>query len=131
MTAAGLQGAREPGAADGRWLQAVHIAGSVASITGLSLLTLNKALPSIALGEILGWLVAASLLLALLMLVVVGLRLAGSYFRKRFGRVGAAVLWLTGCPVALVFMIVAFQAARELVVPLVILMIYGQYPAPT
>lgn len=48
------------------WKETVNLIGSVASITGLSLLTLNKALPAISLAEIMAYGSFASLTLAVL-----------------------------------------------------------------
>ncbi len=80
------------------WLEGLHIAGSVASVTGLSLLTLNKAVPSISIGEILGWLGLVSLLLAFVTLLLLALRRTGAWFQERFGHTGRNVFWLSAVP---------------------------------
>ena len=111
------------------WLQAVHIAGSVASITGITLLTVGRATPSIPLGEVLGWILAASLLLAIVTLLILVLRVGGRAVRQRGGGVVAAY-WLGATPAAGVLVILAFQLSREFVVAFVVLIVHGRYPYP-
>jgi hypothetical protein len=112
------------------WIQWVHVAGSVASITGISLLTLNRGVGSIALGEIAGWLISGALLLAVLTVIILFARAGTSRSGGTFGSAGLLVFWLTTVPVSAILMIFLFQLARELVVPFVVLLVHGQYPLP-
>jgi SNF family Na+-dependent transporter len=113
---------------NGPWLQALYIAGSIASVTGLSLLALNRVLSTIQVGEIVAWAVAASLLLAALGLIVMLLQSGAATVVSRFGRSGLTIYWLVTVPVAVILGIVLFQYGKGLVVPFVLLIIYGRYP---
>src|SRR6476660_102597 len=86
------------------WIEALHVAGSIASVTGISLLALSKATGDIPIREILGGLVAASLLLAAGTVMVLILRLGGFALRRR-GRAVLAIYWLVAVPLSVILAI--------------------------
>jgi hypothetical protein len=111
-----------------RWLQGLHVAGSIASVTGLSLLALNKALVCVAIGEILGWVISSSVLLAVLTISIMAMRTGATAIGERVGALGLAAFWLLATPFAVVVLLLLFGVVREVVVPFVILIVHGRYP---
>jgi len=110
------------------WREYLHIAGSVASITGISLLAVTKSFKSIVLGNIVGWILGASLLLATLMGLIVLLTQTGIYLHRQYGNIFSLIFYLVGGPFGVVLMIIVFKLIQEIGVPFIVLLIHGSYP---
>lgn len=113
------------------WREYLHIAGSVASITGISLLAVTTSFKNIVLGNIVGWILGSSLLLAALMGLIVLLTQTGAYLQNQYGKIFSLIFYLVCGPFGIALMIFLFKLIQELGVPFIILLIHGSYPAPT
>lgn len=112
------------------WREYLHIAGSVASITGISLLAVTTSFKSIVLGNVVGWILGASSLLAALMGLIVLLTQTGTYLHKQYGKIFSLIFYLICGPFGVVLVIFVFKLIQELGVPFVVLLIHGSYPPP-
>lgn len=86
------------------WLESLHVAGSIASVSGISLLILNRAISAMSVLEIVAVIMAVSISLGILMVIIWGLiwwdaklAMAGTFWRISF--------WLTVVPI-LIFILV-------------------------
>lgn len=113
------------------WREYLHIAGSVASITGISLLAVTVSFKNIVLGNIVGWSLGASLLLAALMGLIILLTQAGAYIHQEFGKIFSLIFYLVCGPFGIVIMIFLFRLIQELGVPFIVVLIHDSYPVPT
>jgi len=80
-----------------RWAQWLHIAGSIAGVTALSILTLEMALGSIRLGKVAAYALGSSLLIGILFILVIGYRYALSKIKPGLWRY---TFWFISVPLA-------------------------------
>lgn len=113
-----------------RWIDAIHIAGSVASLTGISLLAITKTIQSISIGSIIGWVLGSSIILAALMACLLFISKSGVEVREKFGVQASIIFYLISTSILAVGIIFLFKMIQELGVPFVILLIHNQYPVP-
>lgn len=115
-------------AAHSRWIDALNVAGSIASVTGISLLALRNVPGFPALSYLLGYGFGASLFLA----VATGLVMAlGTGWRRASRAVHTgwhAIYWLVAIPVAASVAILMAQFVLAIIVPFVVLLTAGHYP---
>lgn len=108
------------------WLQTLHIVGSVASITGLSLLTLDKALTAISIGDLVGWFLAVPLLLAAATSMSQLVLSISDPLIVKVGQNWFRILLLVAFPCFVIVELFLFQALRVLFVPFVAVLIRGE-----
>ncbi len=110
------------------WLEALHIAGSVASVTAMTMVATKSYIRDLTFGRLLAYPLAASLTIALIMIFGIGLIEGSKQIRRRFGSTWTAVFWFTGIPVVVPFRGLFMNLIFHVFVPFVILAIDGQYP---
>lgn len=110
------------------WLDALHVAGSIASVTGLSLLALRQTVGVATAGYLLAYVLNSSLLIAGLMLFI----RAGTYIaersRRALGTFATVVVLLITVPFGVAFYGIFVRLSFELFVPFIVLIVQGQYP---
>jgi len=82
------------------WAQWLHIAGSLAAVTAISLLTLEMAVGSIRLGKIAAYALGSSLLIGALLILVIIYKYALTKFESGLWRYS---FWFISIPIAFLY----------------------------
>ncbi len=102
------------------WVWWVNIAGSVASITGLSLLALNRAISTVPIGKIVGWFISCALWFALFLFSIFAVHGTAAWVRaKRDSTSLTAAVLLIGVAIASFVLFLAYVRGTAVVVPFV------------
>ncbi len=94
------------------WAQWLHIAGSLAAVTAISLLTLDMAIGTIGLSKLAAYAMGSSLLIGVLLVLVIGFKYTKNKFKPGIWRYA---FWFISIPIAFLYYL------------LFVYLIYGQF----